>query len=102
MTVYLDFPIMTPLQIFARKKRDGAALAMISLYDAPAAQIACEAGADAILVGDSLGNNVLGYDSTIPVTMDAIAHHVGAVVRERAEHQPSVRIASVNTSARSA
>jgi 3-methyl-2-oxobutanoate hydroxymethyltransferase len=54
---------------------------MVALYDAPSAQIACDAGIDAILVGDSLGNTTLGYDSTIPVTMDAIAHHVGAVVR---------------------
>ncbi|RYG75135.1 3-methyl-2-oxobutanoate hydroxymethyltransferase [bacterium] len=72
---------MTSLQIFARKKREKTPLAMVALYDAPSAQIACDAGIDAILVGDSVGNTVLGFDSTIPVTVDAIAHHVGAVVR---------------------
>lgn len=71
----------SPLQIFARKKRDSSPLAMISLYDAPSAQIACEAGVDAILVGDSLGNTILGYDSTIPVTMEDMKRHTGAVVR---------------------
>jgi 3-methyl-2-oxobutanoate hydroxymethyltransferase len=72
---------MNPLHIFARKKREQAALAMVALSDAPSAQIACDAGIDAILVGDSLGNTALGFDSTIPVTMDAMAHHLGAVVR---------------------
>lgn len=72
---------MTPLQVFARKKREQTPLAMLALSDAPAAQIACEAGIDALLVGDSLGNTALGYDSTIPVTMDDIAHHLQAVLR---------------------
>ncbi len=54
---------------------------MIALSDAPSAQIACDAGIDAILVGDSLGNTALGLDSTIPVTMDDIAHHLKAVLR---------------------
>ncbi len=72
---------MSPLQIFARKKRDQIPLAMIALSDAPSAQIACDAGIDALLVGDSLGNTALGYDSTIPVTMDDIAHHLRAVLR---------------------
>jgi 3-methyl-2-oxobutanoate hydroxymethyltransferase len=72
---------MTPLQIFARKKREQKPLAMVALSDAPSAQIACEAGIDALLVGDSLGNTALGYDSTLPVTMDDMAHHLGAVVR---------------------
>jgi 3-methyl-2-oxobutanoate hydroxymethyltransferase len=72
---------MSPLQIFARKKREHVPLAMVALSDAPSAQIACDAGIDAILVGDSLGNTALGYDSTIPVTMDDIAHHLRAVLR---------------------
>lgn len=72
---------MSPLQIFARKKRDGIPLSMVALYDAPSAQIACDAGIDAILVGDSLGQTVHGFDSTIPVTMDMMAHHLSAVVR---------------------
>lgn len=72
---------MSPLQIFARKKQSQTPLAMIALSDAPSAQIACDAGIDALLVGDSLGNTALGFDSTIPVTMDDIAHHLNAVLR---------------------
>lgn len=56
-------------------------LAMIALYDAPTAALCCDAGADILLVGDSMGNVVLGYDSTIPVTLSDIKHHTGAVVR---------------------
>ena len=83
----------SPLQIFARKKRDSAALAMISLYDAPSAQIACEAGVDALLVGDSLGSVILGYDSTIPVTMEDMKRHTGAVVRGvRSSSRPNVPV----------
>ncbi len=82
---------MSPLQVFARKKREQTPLAMIALSDAPAAQIACEAGIDAILVGDSLGNTALGFDSTIPVTMDDIAHHLQAVLRGvKASSRPEV------------
>ncbi len=72
---------MFPLSIFARKKADKIPLAMVALSDAPSAQIACDAGLDALLVGDSLGNTALGFDSTLPVTMDMMAHHLAAVVR---------------------
>lgn len=72
---------MFPLSVFRRKKEDNVPLAMVALSDAPSAQIACDAGLDAILVGDSLGNTALGFDSTLPVTMDMMAHHVAAVVR---------------------
>lgn len=66
---------------------------MVALYDAPSAQIACEAGIDAVLVGDSLGNTVLGHDSTIPVTLDDIARHLGAVVRGvKSSSRPDVPI----------
>ena len=83
----------SPLQIFARKKRDQTPLAMLALYDAPSARLACDAGVDAILVGDSMGNTVLGYDSTLPVTLDDIALHVGAVARGvRASGRPEVAI----------
>ncbi len=54
---------------------------MISLYDAPSATLSCDAGADILLVGDSMGNAILGHDGTVPVTMDAMLHHTGAVVR---------------------
>jgi 3-methyl-2-oxobutanoate hydroxymethyltransferase len=54
---------------------------MLTAYDAPSAAIVDAAGVDVVLVGDSLGNAVLGYDSTLPVTVDQIASHTGAVVR---------------------
>lgn len=54
---------------------------MLTSYDYPMAKLVDEAGMDSILVGDSLGNVVLGYESTIPVTMDDMIHHIKAVVR---------------------
>jgi 3-methyl-2-oxobutanoate hydroxymethyltransferase len=84
---------MFPLSVFRRKKEEKIPLAMVALSDAPSAQIACDAGLDAILVGDSLGNTALGFDSTIPVTMDMMAHHVAAVVRGvKSSSQPDVPI----------
>ncbi|UOQ42734.1 3-methyl-2-oxobutanoate hydroxymethyltransferase [Halobacillus salinarum] len=56
-------------------------IAMITAYDYPSALMAEKSGADMILVGDSLGNVVLGYDSTIPVTLDDMIHHGKAVRR---------------------
>jgi 3-methyl-2-oxobutanoate hydroxymethyltransferase len=53
----------------------------ITAYDYPTARIADEVGIPLVLVGDSLGNVVLGYDSTVPVTMEDMLHHVKAVVR---------------------
>lgn len=83
----------SPLQIFARKKRDQTPLAMLALYDAPSARIAADAGLDAILVGDSMGNTLLGYDSTLPVTLDDIVLHVGAVARGvKSSQRPDVAI----------
>lgn len=56
---------------------------MITAYDANAASILDEAGVPVLLVGDSLGMVVLGYESTVPVTLDEILHHTRAVVRGR-------------------
>ncbi len=56
-------------------------ITMITAYDYPTARIANEAGIDIILVGDSLGNVILGYDSTIPVTMEDMLMHIKAVRR---------------------
>jgi 3-methyl-2-oxobutanoate hydroxymethyltransferase len=56
-------------------------IAMITAYDYPTAQIADEAGAETILVGDSLGNVVLGYKDTLSVTLEDMIHHGKAVVR---------------------
>jgi 3-methyl-2-oxobutanoate hydroxymethyltransferase len=64
----------------AMKKR-GEKIVMITAYDYPSARLVEEAGIPLILVGDSLGNVVLGYDSTVPVTMEEILHHVKPVVR---------------------
>ena len=54
---------------------------MVSLYDAPTAEICCEAGVDCLLVGDSLGNVVLGYDDFLSVTMEDVLRHTAAVAR---------------------
>ena len=68
----------------ARKVRDGGdPLVMVTAYDAPGARIAHEAGVDMILVGDSLAMVVLGYDDTLQVTVDDIAHHTAAVARAK-------------------
>jgi len=60
-------------------------LVMVTAYDAPGARVASEAGADLILVGDSLAMVVLGYDDTLQVTIDDMAHHVAAVARAKPE-----------------
>jgi 3-methyl-2-oxobutanoate hydroxymethyltransferase len=66
----------------ARKCRDGAdPIVMITAYDAPSARMVDAAGADLILVGDSVANTVLGYEDTLHVTVDDMARHVAAVAR---------------------
>lgn len=64
-----------------KKKEAGIPISMVTAYDFPSAKLVEEAGADMILVGDSLGMVVLGYDSTVPVTMDDMLHHTKAVTR---------------------
>jgi 3-methyl-2-oxobutanoate hydroxymethyltransferase len=66
---------------FFKMKKNGENITMITAYDYPSAKHAEEAGVDMILVGDSLGMVVLGYDSTIPVTVDDMIHHTKAVKR---------------------
>ena len=64
-----------------REKAGEEPITMLTAYDAPTAEIVDDAGVDVILVGDSVGNVVLGHETTVPVTVDGIAHHVGAVSR---------------------
>jgi 3-methyl-2-oxobutanoate hydroxymethyltransferase len=73
---------VTAPAVAARKVRSGSdPLVMVTAYDAPGARIADEAGVDLILVGDSVAMVVLGYDDTLQVTIDDMAHHTAAVAR---------------------
>ena len=70
--------------IASRKVRDGGdRLVMVTAYDAPGARVASDAGADIILVGDSVAMVVLGYDDTLQVTIDDMVHHTAAVARAK-------------------
>jgi 3-methyl-2-oxobutanoate hydroxymethyltransferase len=65
----------------AEMKRQGRKIKMITAYDYPTALLVDQSPVEMILVGDSLGMVVLGYESTVPVTMDEMVHHTKAVVR---------------------
>jgi 3-methyl-2-oxobutanoate hydroxymethyltransferase len=71
---------VTAQSLLAMRQR-GERIVAVTAYDYTTAQIADQAGADFLLVGDSLGMVVLGYDSTLPVTMEEMLHHTRAVAR---------------------
>lgn len=73
---------VTPRALLAKKAR-GEPVVVVTAYDYPSAKAADAAGVDAILVGDSLGMVVLGYDDTLRVTMEDMLHHARAVARAR-------------------
>ena len=71
----------TTVRDLARMKAQGEKIPMITAYDYTAARLADAAKIPVVLVGDSLGMVVLGYDSTLPVTMEDMIHHTKAVAR---------------------
>ncbi len=75
--------VVTPVRTrdLKEKKRRGEKIAMLTAYDANMARLLDRAGVDALLVGDSVGMVMLGYQNTVPVTLDAMIHHTAAVAR---------------------
>jgi len=67
-----------------RKRRDGATpIVMVTAYDEPGARFVSDAGVDIVLVGDSVANTVLGFEDTLHVDIEVMAHHVAAVARAK-------------------
>lgn len=68
-----------------RKLKGQRPIVAVTAYDALTARFAAEAGVDLLLVGDSVGNTLLGFANTIPVTLEMMVHHTAAVARARPE-----------------
>ncbi len=66
-----------------RKLKGQRPIVAVTAYDAITARYASEAGVDLILIGDSVGNTLLGFETTVPVTLDMICHHTAAVARAK-------------------
>jgi len=81
MSASTDAPRRLTVADIARRYADGQRLPMLTAYDFPTAQILDEADVPLLLVGDSLGQVLLGYESTVRVTMTEMLHHTKAVVR---------------------
>lgn len=71
----------TTIRHIQQKKERGEPIVMLTAYDYTSAKIAASAGVDILLVGDSLGMVIQGYDTTLPVTLDEMIYHTRAVVR---------------------
>lgn len=80
-TAYAGVPKNITISTLLDLKRKGIKITMLTAYDFPTARLAEEAGVDVILVGDSVGMTKLGYESTLPVTIDEMVHHTKAVKR---------------------
>ena len=80
------------IRTLQKRKQDGEKFSVLTAYDACFAQLIAEAGVDAILVGDSLGNVIQGQGSTVPVTLEQMAYHTECVARG---NQGSLLIADV-------
>lgn len=78
---FKDRVMKKDIQYLNNKKKNKIPISMLTAYDFPTAKILDEAGIDIILVGDSVGTNVLGYKSEAEVSMSDMLHHLGAVVR---------------------
>jgi 3-methyl-2-oxobutanoate hydroxymethyltransferase len=76
-------PVTVP-DLRSRKRRNGdPPIVMVTAYDEPGARIVADAGVDIILVGDSVANTVLGYEDTLHVDIEVMAHHTAAVARAK-------------------
>lgn len=81
MSTYPDLNNKVTLASIARKKKQGEKISMLTAYDYPLALLVDNSGVDMVLVGDSLGMEELGFETTLPVTMDIMLHHIKAVRR---------------------